>query len=738
MKNQTLIKSNKISTSNYNHPVFYNEMSITPSNYLYMQIKNGISSGRVNREKNSKNNNLSERSKKNTKSYSTKKYSFLNKNKIKDIKTIGHRRTQSQKYKNLHLDYSLLNPLNPIIKNKRSKITTVNNNNNLPQYKNIRDRSFIGYSKNTRTRTRTRNNNSSDTLINNKNINNGTKRNIINITNITNLDEKKLKDDTFTRYKNNKSTRDTTPLNKNNDLSILFKNNPLDNSIIINNNSFLINKVNKSNQEIKKIKKISKNKSIKNKNRMDRINSLHNILTQYNNNNHSAFQPKNIFSQFKKKKTSNNNYKFGINNILSYNNKNNYIYGVLLEESKTPNNNKGKKNQNNNINKSQNSIKTSDTSVLPSNLVSHGTSSNSNILPNQIITNSNHNIHNHFNQKLNIYCHEIDFNLKGITKKEKEHKVNISTNDKNGNSNKDKKWKGKKIKCMHDLCKTGLAGDEKKVNQDNFFIFKNFVQGFDNIYMGVCDGHGYYGHEVSGFIKENLPMNLNHALKNKNLNLLKDDLSPVIKQCFINENKHLLDNLQIDSDLSGTTCISVIYTPQKLIIANLGDSRCILGKYINNKWVAENLSRDHKPTIKEEADRILKIGGRIRPMKDEDGEFIGPLRVYMKEKDMPGLAMTRSFGDYFGSLAGTISEPEVTEHVLSQEDKFIILASDGLFEFIESETIVEYVKDYYEKNDIVGCCEFLYKKSCTKWLDEEEDTIDDITIILVFFEDYFE
>ena len=31
-------------------------------------------------------------------------------------------------------------------------------------------------------------------------------------------------------------------------------------------------------------------------------------------------------------------------------------------------------------------------------------------------------------------------------------------------------------------------------------------------------------------------------------------------------------------------------------------------------------------------------------MKDEDGEFIGPLRVYMREKDMPSLAMTRSFG----------------------------------------------------------------------------------------------
>ena len=289
------------------------------------------------------------------------------------------------------------------------------------------------------------------------------------------------------------------------------------------------------------------------------------------------------------------------------------------------------------------------------------------------------------------------------------------------------------------------------------------MQGFENIFMGVCDGHGYYGHEVSGYIKENLPLHLNHVIKTKKLNILKDDISSIIKTAFILENKSLLRNKQIDSDLSGSTCVSVIYTPQKLIIANIGDSRCVLGKCIepekdeeifsniheesnpnqkkldsNKKWVALNLSRDHKPTIPEEAKRILKTGGRIRQMKDDDGEFIGPLRVYMKEKDMPGLAMTRSFGDYFGSTAGVISEPEVTEYYLKEEDKFMVLASDGLFEFMESQEVVEIIKDYYEKNDIVGCCEYLYKESTIKWLREEEDTIDDITIILVFFEDYFD
>jgi len=347
----------------------------------------------------------------------------------------------------------------------------------------------------------------------------------------------------------------------------------------------------------------------------------------------------------------------------------------------------------------------------------------------------------------NIDCREINFHVKGTSS---------SINLQNKLKPKKKIFKGKKIKCMHDLSKTGLAGDDKKVNQDNYFIFKNFVQGFDNIFMGVCDGHGYYGHEVSGYIKENLPMDLNHIIKTKKLNVLTDDLSSTIKNAFILENKSLLRNRQIDSDLSGSTCISVIYTPKKLIIANIGDSRCVLGKCIekdnfgekdeiigekkekNIRWVAQNLSRDHKPTIPEEAERILKIGGRIRPMKDDDGEFIGPLRVYMKDRDMPGLAMTRSFGDYFGSTAGVISEPEVSEYFFQPEDKFIVLASDGLFEFMESQEVIDIIKDYYLKNDIVGCCEYLYKESSRKWIKEEEDTIDDITIILVFFDDLYE
>ena len=374
-------------------------------------------------------------------------------------------------------------------------------------------------------------------------------------------------------------------------------------------------------------------------------------------------------------------------------------------------------------------------------------SSNSDMINSAVIkpqfNNSNNNskvyINNDSNThlNLNIYSSHSLNNNKNFMK----DNINANTNETfninkiTSNGNISSEFKGKKIKCIHDISKTGLSGDEKKVNQDRDFIFHNFVSGFDNIFMGVCDGHGFFGHEISEFIKENLPMDLNRIIKSKKLDLNKDDLSKVLIETFKMENESLKRFKQIDSDLSGSTCVSVIYTPQKLIIANLGDSRCVLGTQVKNEWKYINLSRDHKPDIKEEADRIKKKGGRIRPMIDEDGNFVGPMRVYMKDKDMPGLAMTRSFGDNFASIAGTICEPEIKEHILVPEDKFIILASDGLFEFINSEEVGNIVKSYYEKNDIVGCCEYLYKESYRKWLCEEEDTVDDITIILVFFED---
>ena len=82
------------------------------------------------------------------------------------------------------------------------------------------------------------------------------------------------------------------------------------------------------------------------------------------------------------------------------------------------------------------------------------------------------------------------------------------------------------------------------------------------------------------------------------------------------------------------------------------------------EWKVVPLSDDQKPDRPDEKERILKFGGRVFAQTNEEGEELGPVRVWMKDVMMPGLAMSRSFGDKAGIKAGTNAEPEMLEHFL--------------------------------------------------------------------------
>ena len=158
----------------------------------------------------------------------------------------------------------------------------------------------------------------------------------------------------------------------------------------------------------------------------------------------------------------------------------------------------------------------------------------------------------------------------------------------------------------------------------------------------------------------------------------------------------LVSNENINSLFSGSTCVSVIFTPERLIVPNIGDSRAVLARFDKNsgKYKAIELSRDHKPTEKDEAKRIYENDGRIQPFT-EDGEFVGPQRVWIKDEEVPGLAMTRSFGDRVAATVGVMSEPEIKEFDFDENDKYMIIESDGIWEFISSQECVDIIQQYY-------------------------------------------
>lgn len=169
--------------------------------------------------------------------------------------------------------------------------------------------------------------------------------------------------------------------------------------------------------------------------------------------------------------------------------------------------------------------------------------------------------------------------------------------------------------------KTGMSAESpKKVNQDSYFIIPQFA-GIPNSYLfGVCDGHGEYGREISNFIKERLPV------------IIGNDKSLLIntKQVLISSVELLQQNIlrnKFDTSFSGSTLNLVLIIENKLFCANVGDSRAVLGKKQGTRWVSVPLSKDHKPDVVEEKERIQASGGRVQAYVDELGDNYGPPRV---------------------------------------------------------------------------------------------------------------
>lgn len=74
-------------------------------------------------------------------------------------------------------------------------------------------------------------------------------------------------------------------------------------------------------------------------------------------------------------------------------------------------------------------------------------------------------------------------------------------------------------------------------------------------------------------------------------------------------------------------------------------------------YTATALSRDHKPDMKDEHERIMRCNGRVDPFREPNGDPIGPARVWLKTENVPGLAMSRSVGDLVAASVGVSCEP---------------------------------------------------------------------------------
>ena len=152
--------------------------------------------------------------------------------------------------------------------------------------------------------------------------------------------------------------------------------------------------------------------------------------------------------------------------------------------------------------------------------------------------------------------------------------------------------------------------------------------------------------------------------------------------------------------------------------------------------MVKSLSRDHKPEDASEAARIRKSGGRVEQSRSHGNseERYGPMRVWLKTLQVPGLAMTRSIGDLAAKKVGVLAEPELKIiKKLSRVDKFVVMGSDGLFDQLINEEIMAIVVNYYQHRDSEGAVNHLLQEAHGRW-NTNSEVIDDITIVVAFLD----
>merc|ERR1712150_203417 len=106
------------------------------------------------------------------------------------------------------------------------------------------------------------------------------------------------------------------------------------------------------------------------------------------------------------------------------------------------------------------------------------------------------------------------------------------------------------------------------------------------------------------------------------------------------------------------------------------------------KLLAMDLTVDHKPTLPAECARITDAGGIVREMSGE------PARIFVKNQNLPGLAMSRAIGDLVAASVGVVSKPDVRMFQVQHRWLFVLICSDGVWEFITSQEAVELVGRY--------------------------------------------
>jgi protein phosphatase 1G len=223
----------------------------------------------------------------------------------------------------------------------------------------------------------------------------------------------------------------------------------------------------------------------------------------------------------------------------------------------------------------------------------------------------------------------------------------------------------------------------------------------DTSLFGIFDGHG--GPMVSKICEQSFPLEICRQAKSS------ESLSVALEKAYTEIDAFLqttgsLKNMRVSAgssiplfridepegvprenlfDFIGSTAVIVLLRDRELVVSNAGDSRAILCR----DGMALELSRDHKPESPRERTRIENAGGRV--------SVVGPChRVDF------GLNLSRALGDFLykrnvdlpASHQKITAIPEIVLERIQEDDEFIILGCDGIFELLTSQQVINFVR----------------------------------------------
>ncbi|GFS41100.1 protein phosphatase 2C family protein [Actinidia rufa] len=295
----------------------------------------------------------------------------------------------------------------------------------------------------------------------------------------------------------------------------------------------------------------------------------------------------------------------------------------------------------------------------------------------------------------------------------------------------------------------------KGINQDAMIVWDDFMAE-DVTFCGVFDGHGPHGHLVARKVRDMLPLTLLSFLHSYELkrsgsstscftgnhkpdggdpweDAEEEKAASLWREAFLKSykamDKELKSHPNLDCFCSGSTAVTIVKQGSNLYMGSIGDSRAILGsKDSSDRMVAIQLTVDLKPDLPREAERIKRCKGRVFAMEDEPEVS----RVWLPFDDAPGLAMARAFGDFCLKEYGVISIPEFSHRTLTESDKFIVLASDGVWDVLSNEEVVEIVSTAPTRS---SAARLVVESAACEWKSKYPTSkMDDCAVVCLFLD----